>query len=70
MAVEQLVEILTEIRDQQRQQAASFDKALASQAEHLAFQRRSRPMFQFLVFAPWVMLAGALAYGLVMAHLT
>src|SRR5262245_38032693 len=56
MSVE-LVNLLTEIRDQQKQQIENFERAVDGQNQYLDLQRKGRRMFQFLVYAPW----GALA---------
>lgn len=57
MATDRLVNLLTDIRDHQLRQAENFERAIAEQKEYLALQRRSRHTFQFLVYAPWGLVA-------------
>lgn len=56
MSGHQLLTVLTEIRDQQKQQIANFERALKTQAESAAIQRQGRKLFTFMVFAPWAAL--------------
>ena len=69
MSAERLVDLLTEIRDQQKRQIDNFERAVASQAEFVELQRKGRPMFRFLVYAPWAMLAFTLVYVVTSAKL-
>lgn len=64
MSGDRLIALLTEIRDQQRQQIANFEAALRTQAEMTRIQQRGRSAFLFLVYAPWVaMVALLLVFG-------
>jgi hypothetical protein len=57
MSTERLLDVLTEIRDQQKRQIENFERAIERQSDSLELQRKSRQTFQFLVYAPWVALA-------------
>lgn len=66
MSTDKIIEILTEIRDQQRQQVENFQAAIQSQEQAVALQNRARKMFQFLVIAPWLLVVVLLAAMLVL----
>jgi hypothetical protein len=57
MSSERLIGLLSEIRDQQKQQIQNFERALDAQAEYAELQRKGRRIFLFLVYAPWAALA-------------
>jgi hypothetical protein len=50
---DQLISILTEIRDQQKQQIVNFERAVQSQADFVALQKKGRKTLTFMIFAPW-----------------
>lgn len=56
MSVDRLISILEDIRDQQKQQIANYERALAAQQKAVSFQRHGRPVLLFLIFMPWVLL--------------
>ncbi|MFN0138198.1 MAG: hypothetical protein ACKVS9_19000 [Phycisphaerae bacterium] len=56
MTADRLLNVLTEIRDQQRKQVENFEAALRAQDEYNRIQTKSRKMFAFLVYAPWIAL--------------
>jgi hypothetical protein len=62
MSAERLVNILTEIRDQQKRQVENFERALQGHQEYMSVQQKGRQLFAFLVYAPWVALAAVMAY--------
>jgi len=53
MSAQHLITILTEIRDQQKQQIVNFERALQSQEDFVALQKKGRKALQFMIFAPW-----------------
>ena len=57
MQGERLLDILTEIRDQQKRQLENFERALATQDQALALQRRGRRFFFHLFVLPWILVA-------------
>jgi len=61
LSADRLITIVTEIRDQQKQQIANYERAMHVHDEALALQRRSRGLFIFLVFMPWALVALLLA---------
>ena len=66
---EDLVHLLTEIRDQQKRQLENFEQAVQSQNEYYELQRKGRSTFNFLVYAPWGALALAMVYIFVSSNL-
>jgi len=69
MSTERLIDILTDIRDQQKQQIQNFERAIESQQAYVDIQRRSRSTFTFLIVAPWVAMALLLSYMLLFLEL-
>ncbi|MFO0838852.1 MAG: hypothetical protein U1D55_10020 [Phycisphaerae bacterium] len=67
MSADRLIQILTEIRDQQRQQVANFEQAIQIQQEHADLQRKGRQTFLFMVYAPWLLVLAMIAYALLRA---
>ncbi len=57
MQGEHLLEILTQIRDQQQQQIVNFEKALANHETALAQQRRMKGYLISVFLLPWVLVA-------------
>lgn len=55
MPSEDLVTILEQIRDQQKQQLVNYEKAMESQTTAIELQKRWRKLMVFLVGAPWVL---------------
>jgi hypothetical protein len=68
MPDERLLTILEEIRDQQKMQIANFERALATQDEAMALHRRAKQIFFFLVFMPWLLVAGLGIMLLITTH--
>ena len=60
MSTERLITVLEEIRDQQKQQIADYERALGMQDEAMALQRRWRRVFLGLVIMPWVLVLSLL----------
>ena len=56
MSTERLISLLEEIRDQQRHQIANYERALQTQDEAMALQRRGRRTLMMLVLTPWLVL--------------
>jgi hypothetical protein len=69
MASDQLISILTDIRDQQKRQIEEFERAIAEQQKYLELQKKGRQVFLFMVYAPWLSLALVLAYLALSAEL-
>ncbi len=55
MQGERLLGILTEIRDQQKQQLSNFERALADQQKALAQQRRMKGYIISAFLLPWIL---------------
>jgi len=62
MAGREILNVLTEIRDQQRRQVENFESAIRAQEQALAIQNRTRKTLQFLIFAPWALVAAMAIY--------
>jgi hypothetical protein len=60
MSTERLITVLEEIRDQQRQQIADYERALNMQDEAMALQKRWRRVFLALIIMPWVLVLSLL----------
>ena len=60
MSTERLITVLEEIRDQQKQQIANYERALGMQDESMALQRRWRRTFLALIIMPWVLVLSLL----------
>ena len=60
MSTERLITVLEEIRDQQKQQIADYERALGMQDEAMALQKHWRRVFIGLVIMPWVLVLSLL----------
>jgi hypothetical protein len=56
VSAERLITILEEIRDQQKQQIANYERVMSLQDEAMALQRRGRRTLLFLIIMPWAFL--------------
>jgi hypothetical protein len=55
VSTEKLIPLLEEIRDQQKQQIANYERALSVQDEAMELQRRGRRTLLALMILPWVL---------------
>jgi type VI protein secretion system component VasF len=69
MTNDKLLDLLTDIRDQQKRQMDNFEQAIAVQSKAVELQRKWRQTFVFMVFAPWAALALMIAYSVASMHL-
>jgi hypothetical protein len=60
MSTERLITVLEEIRDQQKQQIADYERALNMQDEAMVLQKRWRRVFLALIIMPWVLVLSLL----------
>jgi hypothetical protein len=65
VSTDALISILQQIRDQQKEQIVNYERALKTQEEAIALQRRGRRTLLFLIIMPWVLALSLLILYLV-----